>query len=471
MNLVDYLACDATDLAERIRSGETTPAELESLARERAAAVNPKINAIIELWDEADSDHGSDAPFAGVPFLIKDLVLHTDHADCEMGSRLAEGVRFPHDTDLMRRFRAAGLHTLGRTTSPEMGYSPTTECILHGPTRNPWDLSRSSGGSSGGSAAAVAAGIVPVAHANDGGGSIRIPAACSGLVGVKPTRGRTPTGPDSHDPLCGLGIEFAVTRSVRDAAALLDAVQGAGSGDGYVIPSPALPYADVCNAPARKLRIAWTDKSYNGKSIAPEVRDALHQTVQLLADFGHDMVETTPVFSYDAFMDATHIIWSAFVAHSVQGVSGLTGRAPSLDTLEATTLACFEEGLRWSAQDLMHAMDNNNLVCRQVAGFFAGIDVLLTPVLAELPLPIGEMNANDPSLSARDWTEKVFGYAAFTGLFNTTGQPAFSLPLQRTAAQLPIGMQFVGQWGDEATLFNLAAELERALPWPRVAEL
>ncbi len=476
MNIENYIQQDATGLAELVRKGETSAAELASLAQRICEQVNPDINAVIEWFDTPDANAGtnpdaSDAPFAGVPFLIKDLVLHTAHAPCEMGSRLAEGVRIPHDTDLMQRFRAAGLVTLGRTTVPEFGYCPTTESVFNGPTRNPWDLGRSAGGSSGGSGAAVAAGIVPMAHANDGGGSIRIPASCCGLVGVKPTRGRIPTGPDYHDPLCGMGIEFAVTRSVRDAAALLDAVHGPGLGDGYVIPPPQRPWAVEAAAGTRPLKIAWTGQRYDGSRISDDVLAGLEHTVRLCRGLGHELVEAAPRFDFGAFLEATHVIWAAFVAHGVEGVAAMTGRKPSPDNLEATTLQCWEDGRRMSAQDLLSALDVNNVISRQVAGFFQEVDVLLTPTISELPLPLGRMNANDPTLSAREWTAQVFTYAAFTGLFNTTGQPAISLPLHRGANDLPVGMQFVGRWGDEATLFRLAGQLEQAAPWPATAGL
>ena len=471
MNESDYLQHDATSLAELVRNGDVSSEELTLAACARAERVNPDINAIIELFDQPDYDQRASGPFNGVPFLIKDLVLHTRHAACEMGSRLAVGVRFPHDTDLMCRFREAGVATIGRTTVPEMGYSPTTESLLTGPTRNPWDLGRSSGGSSGGSAAAVAAGVVPFAHANDGGGSIRIPAACCGLVGLKPSRGRIPTGPDSHDPLSGLGIEFAVSRSVRDTASLLDAVAKPGSGDGYIIRPPETSYREAIQTPPRPLRIGLLTTAYSGHAINPEVKSATEATARLCESLGHQVSEIRLSFDYDAFMDATHTIWTAFVAHSVTALAGLTGRQPDASHLEATTLKCFEEGLRWSAQDLLHAMDTNNMVSRQVAQTFASIDVLLTPTLSQLPLPIGTLNANDASLSARDWTDAVFSYAPFTGLFNSTGQPAISLPLQRTADMLPIGIHFVGRMCEEHVLLQLAAQLEDAAPWPALAPM
>lgn len=471
MNTEEYQRFDATALAELVSQGEITAQELQALAQQRYEQINPTINAVLEWFEKPDQASAPDGPFCGVPFLIKDLVCHTSHSDIEMGSRLAQGVRIPYDTDLMKRFRGAGLHTMGRTTTPEFGYCATTESILSGPTRNPWDLSRSSGGSSGGAAAAVAAGIVPIAHANDGGGSIRIPAACCGLVGLKPSRGRVSAGPDSHDPLNGLGIEFAVSKSVRDSARLLDAVHGEAPGDGYVIKLPEQRYSKVIESAPRSLHIALNTTTYRNTPINSDVAAATERVAALCESLGHRVMIAKPQFNYDDFIEATHIIWTAFVAHAVTGIAHLTGRTPDETNLEATTLTCYREGLNWTAQDLLHALDVNNMISRQVAEFFSHYDMLLTPTLSELPLPLGELNANNPDISAREWTHQVFNYGAFTGLFNTTGQPAISLPLARTAQNLPIGIQFAGRMCDEATLLQLAAQLEMATPWPTLAPL
>src|SRR5712691_7183649 len=256
MHFSEYIEYDAVGLAHLIKSGQVSAQEVQQIARQASLAVNPKLNALVELFEEP-LPHSTTGPFAGVPFAIKDLALHAAGIKIGMGTRLAgDGIVFPHDTDLMARFKQAGLATLGRTATPEFGFNVTTEPISNGPTHNPWNISRSSGGSSGGSAALVAARALPVAHGTDGGGSIRIPAAWCGLVGLKPTRGRTPYGPDSDERLSGLGVEFALTRTVRDAAALLDAVNGPGIGDKYLIAPPLRPYVqEITSAPGR-LRIA-----------------------------------------------------------------------------------------------------------------------------------------------------------------------------------------------------------------------
>jgi amidase len=471
MKLGEYLQYDGLGLAELVRRGEVTVEELTTIARSACAVANPKLNAVIELFDTAEAGGAPSAPFYGVPFLVKDLVLHVRGRKCELGSRLAAGLVAPQDTHLMQRFRRAGLYTLGRTTSPEFGYCPTTETIANGPTRNPWDLARMPGGSSGGSGAAVAAGIVPLAHANDGGGSIRIPASCCGLIGLKPTRGRTPLGPEVGDALNGLAIEFAVTRTVRDCAALLDAVQGGEPGDPYEIAPPARPYLSEIEHDPGRLRIAWMERPWSGVPVEPEVRSALAATVRQCAALGHELTEARPEFDYEDYINATHIFWTVNVAAWVAQVAAASGREIDQSNLEATTLACVEDGRRYLASDLLWAMSVSNTVSRTVAAFFQDYDVLLSPTIVRVPPPLGTLNANDASLDGIGWTNAVFALCPYTALFNMTGQPAISVPLARTAANLPIGLQFAGRWGAEATLLRLARQFEQAHPWPRIAPL
>jgi amidase len=472
MMLSEYIEHDGLGLAELIRKREVKGAEVLGCARRMLESVNPRINAVIETYAEplAGSDDPA-APFAGVPFVTKDLVLHAAGQKMELGSRLARGLVFPFDTDLMARFRRAGLRTIGRATSPEFGYSPTTENVIDGPTRNPWDTTRSPGGSSGGPASAVAAGIVPLAHANDGGGSIRIPAACCGLVGLKPTRARTPIGPDAAEGLNGLGIEFAVTRSVRDCAALLDAVQGAGLGDPYVAPQPICSYAEAMNRRPERLHIAVMSTAWGGQGTDPEVLKAVKDTVRQCEASGHSVTEAAPALDWDEFVSTTMVYWTANLTAWIDEVANALRRSIDASTLEATTLACYRHGQTLKATDLLHAMDVANRIRRTFAAFFEQYDLLLTPTLPTPPPPLGTIDANDASLDAEGWTRKVFGFTPFTPVFNTTGQPAISLPLARTADGLPIGMQFVGRFGAEDVLINLAAQLERSMPWPRVAPL
>ena len=309
-----------------------------------------------------------------------------------MGSRLAQGYVASDDTELMARFRQAGFILTGTTQTPELGYNPTTETVLFGPVQNPWKRGHSAGGSSGGSGASVAAGIVPVAHANDGGGSIRIPATCNGLVGLKPTRDRIPTGPDYADPLCGLAIEFVVSRSVRDSAALLDIVAGADVGaPGHPVP-PARPYREEVGAAPGKLRIAWTTTAASGKKIDPACEKAVHEAVRLLEDLGHTVIEDRPHYDWDEFLDNIHVIWTAYTTFSVDGLATAMGRTPGPDNLEAVTLACYEDGKDRTAAELLRSMDYNNRLSRHVGNFFEGYDAFVSPVLAYPPAAHGEID-------------------------------------------------------------------------------
>ncbi|MBU6473112.1 MAG: amidase [Alphaproteobacteria bacterium] len=468
MNLGDYVKFDGLGLAELVRTGQVSARELAETALRAVELVNPRVQAVVETYADVlpglERSPPAQGLFQGVPFLVKDLVLHEEGRLTESGSRLAAGLRSPNDTDLARRFHAAGLVTLGRTKTPELGFNITTENIFHGPVHSPWNLERSPGGSSGGSAAAVASGMVPLAHANDGGGSIRIPASCSGLFGLKPTRGRTPIGPESAEGLNGLGIEHVLSRSVRDSAAALDATQGAAPGDPYVIPLPSRPYlSEVVIEPA-KLRIAVSTHRH---ALSKDCAKALDDSANLCAELGHHVTEAQPELgvSWDAFLLANARVWCSNMALWVSGLAQLTGRTPGPDTLEATTLACYEFGLKLSAVELQQAFDIFNTVSRTVAPFFASHDLLLTPTMTEPPALLGAMNANAPGLDGLAWTEAIFNASPFTPLFNVTGQPAASIPLALSAEGLPIGMQFAARFGDEATLFQLAGQLERAKPW------
>ncbi len=469
ISLKDYTAHDGLGLAELVARKEVTPDELGAAAFEAVAKVNPRINAVLHtIPKEAAAEIRAGlprGPFTGVPFLIKEIVLHAKGVRCEMGSKLAQGYVPDADTELMARFRRAGFVLAGTTQTPEFGYNPTTETRAFGPVHNPWNLGHSPGGSSGGSGAAVAAGIVPIAHANDGGGSIRIPASCNGLVGLKPSRDRIPSGPDYGDLLCGLACEFALTRSVRDAAALLDAVAGPDPGaPGHPVP-PARPYREQIGTPPGRLRIAWTATSASGAKIDSECEKAVHETVRLLESLGHTLIEDRPRYDWDAFLENVNVIWGAFGVASIDFASAMTGRKPGPDNLEAVTLASYEDGKRYSAIDLLNAMTHCNLVSRQAGPFFEKVDVLVTPTIARQPAPLGELNQNREGMRAMEWTRQIFSYVPFTPLFNVTGQPAISLPLHWSADGLPVGVQIAGRFGDEATLLRLAAQLEQARPW------
>ena len=469
ISLNDYAAYDGLGLADLVARKEVTPEELVSTAVAAIDKVNPRLNAVLQiLAEQASAEARGDlpqGPFRGVPFLIKELVLHAKNVRCDMGSRLAQGYVPGSDSELMARFRRAGFVLSGTTQTPELGYNPTTETTLFGPVHNPWRAGHSAGGSSGGSAASVAAGIVPLAHANDGGGSIRIPASCNGLFGLKPSRDRVPTGPDFSDPLCGLACEFVVSRSVRDSAALLDVVAGADVGAPSLPVPPVRPYAEEVGAPAGRLRIAWTTTPASGDKIDVECEKGVHATVRALEELGHDVIEDRPMYDWEEFLDKIHVIWTAYTASAVDDLAALMDRSPGPDTLEAVTLACYEDGKRRTAVELLGSMAHGNTLSRQVGAFFQNYDAFVSPILARPPAPHAEINQNRAGMTAMEWTRQVFSYVPFTPIFNTTGQPAVSLPMHWTPNDLPIGVQIAGRLGDEASLFRLAAQLEEARPW------
>ncbi|TCJ19961.1 amidase [Rubrobacter taiwanensis] len=466
MRVSEYVEHDATGLACLISSGQVSAGEVQRAALQAIEAVNRELNALVGEPFEEPLAHKESGPFSGVPFLIKDLVLHAEGVPSRSGSRMTgEGVTFPYDSDLMTRFRSAGLATLGRTATPEFGFNASTESVLTGPTRNPWNPAHSAGGSSGGSGALVAARAVPVAHANDGGGSIRIPAAVNGLVGLKPTRGRVPLGPDFGEALNGAAVEFVLTRTVRDCAALLDAVHGPGIGDKYYTAPPGRPFArEVGEAPG-KLRVAFTTEAWSGVPVDAECVRAVEGLAALLEELGYDVTEASPDLDAEAFDRANSRIWFAFLAGAVATYGRLTGNRPSPETLEATTLACSEAGNRLTALDMLEAEAIQNQITRTMGRWFLDYDVLLTPTLAHATFPLGLLDADDPDLGARDWYDKIFRHAPFTALFNMTGQPAMSLPVMTTGSGGPVGIQLVARFGEEATLIRLAARLEEARPW------
>jgi amidase len=465
MTLDEYASHDACGLASLIARREVSCGEVAAAALAAIAALNPRLNAVIETFPERATEARPQGPFQGVPFLRKDLLIQEEGAAVEFGCRLARGYRAVATSELALRHRRAGLLTLGRTTTPELGFNVVTESVLNGATRNPWNLERSAGGSSGGAAVAVASGMTPMAHANDGGGSIRIPAASCGVVGLKPTRGRVPVGPGRGSVLLGLGVEHGLTRTVRDSAALLDATHGPLAGDPFRLPTIARPFAEEVGAPLACLRIAVSAKAWSGAPVEVEISDALRRGAALCAALGHEVVEASPSFDVEAFDDATLRLWTASIAFAVGRLARGFGRSPDLNTLERCTLACYDHGRSLSAVDLYEAEDVMNRVSRQVAAFFENHDVLLTPTIAQRLAPIGALDQNAAGMNARDYAQAIFAYAPFTAVFNATGQPAISLPLAQDSEGLPVGLQFVARFGDEALLLRLAASLEEAAPW------
>lgn len=479
MNATEYASFDGVGLSDLISRGEVSAREVASAALCALHAIDPKINAVIESWDPEDSTvvaHSAGTrPLSGVPFLIKDLGVAMRGRRCEMGSRMAEGVVSAEDSNLMSRFRAAGLVTLGRTTLPELAVSTTTEGRMCGPTRNPWDLDRGAGGSSGGAAAAVAAGIVPVAHATDGGGSIRVPASFTGLFGMKPTRGRVSNGPAVDEVWNGLGVHMGVSRSVRDSAALLDAIQGGGIGEPYYIVPPANSYLSELQRSPGRLRIGLVLNPANGARTAPLVANATLAVAHRLASLGHEIDEIAPDLgvSWDEFVHANAQFWTANAALRLNALSTVTGRPVTPAILEPATFAVYQYGSRVSGTELLAALQTRNIVTRTAGRLFQHYDVVLSPTLPELAPRIGEYNRVETSIDGLGWIAHVLGQTPFTALANVAGLPAMSMPLSfDDTTGLPIGAQFGAGFGREDVLFRLAAQLETAMPWahrhPRV---
>jgi amidase len=366
----------------------------------------------------------------------------------------------------MARFKRAGLAIMALTTLPELGFNANTAAIAYGgSTHNPWDTALSPGGSSGGTAALVAARAVPMGYANDGGGSIRIPAAMNGLVGLKPSRGRISLGPDYGEVVSGLGVEFALMRTMRDCALLLDQVAGSAPGDPSKLQAPERPYVQEVGADPGRLKVAFTTKAYSGVPVDSEVADATVAVAKRLASLGHEVEEASPTYDTEAFHCANVNIWSATVAEGVLAVSDLLNVEPSHDNLEATTFACYEYGKTVSAMQMAEAHSTLNAVSRQLGDFFTRYDLLVTPTLARPPFPLGLLNADDPSLDADGWTRKIFTICPFTCIFNATGQPAISLPLGHTESRLPIGVQLAAPMSEEAMLIRVGSQLEETMPW------
>ena len=467
MQLHEYASFDGLGLAQLVRDGQVSAAELHDVAVRAMHAVNPQVNAVVEHWPADFSTVDSAAPFAGVPFLIKDVAVTMAGQRSEYGSRLGAGHVAAHDSHLMTQFRRAGLVTFGRTSTPEMAFATTTEPVLYGATRNPWNLALSAGGSSGGAAAAVAAGIVPLAHATDAAGSIRVPAASTGLFGLKPSRGRVSNGPAMDEIFSGLGVQLGVSRTVRDSAALLDAVQGVLPGEPYVTGAPGHSWLSQVEVAPGKLRIAVQRAACNGAQPAPAVAAALDATVRLLESLGHHVEEVSPALgvSWEAFVQANASIWCANLVPWIDGLAQESGRAVSLDTLEAPTLACYRYGQTVSAVQFVGALDVRNTVTRQAGAFFGRYDVLLTPTLPDLPWQLGRYGEDEENLDGLGWTARLFEHSPYTPLANVAGLPAMSVPLGMSDDGLPIGMQFMAGYGQDGTLLRLAGQLERTVPW------
>jgi len=484
----DYHKYDAVGLAELVASGEVRSGELVEAAIDRIESLNGEINAVIRTrYDDARERAGNDVdgPFGGVPILIKDLIVD-DGVPVSFGSVLFRDFVGDAEPVFMERVRGAGFIELGRTNTPEFGFLPTTEPVLNGPTKNPWNLDYSPGGSSGGAAAAVASGMVPLAQASDGGGSIRIPASNCGLFGLKPSRGRNPRSPaDSSDYL---SVELSVSRSVRDSAAMLDAVHGAAPGDHYVAPGPSEPYLDDAARDPDTLTIAFSIHDFRGNRVHPQVEAAILETAELLESLGHHVVEDAPAIDGDAMSYAFLDVWAGLAAsvfhvvldvaserpavrrmrstigdyRTMQAIAKMDSRESGLPAFEPFTWALAQRSMRQRPADFLASQTTLQAISHTAGSFLESVDVLLTPVLGSPPLRIGAIDQTRP------WDEIVetlFRYVAFTPLANFSGLPAMSVPLAWTPKGLPIGSHFLGRYGDESTLLQLAGQLERARPW------
>lgn len=459
---------DATALAALVRTREVSPTELVEAAIARIEHLNPRLNPVVTpLFDqalEAAARANLSAPFAGVPFLLKDLIADFAGTARSDGSGFLAG-RYvsPRDNELVRRFRKAGLIVLGKTNTSEFGLLPTTEPRCFGPTRNPWDPSRGPGGSSGGSSVAVATGMVPVAHANDGGGSIRIPASCCGLVGLKPTRGRNSLAPDLGDIAGGIICEHVVTRSVRDSAAILDATAGPVAGDPYVLPSPDRAFAAEVGRDPGRLRIGLGTVALTGTPAHPDCAAAAQSAASLCETLGHHVEEASPVVDSELLFRSFAAVMTGYLGWSIKSWARRTGFVPEEDCFEPATWRLYRRSLEQSGGDYLLAWQDLQASCRDFASFFTDYDAWLTPTLVCPPVPLGYFDYTPET--REQYIEHLGHFTGFTLIANATGQPAISLPLHWNESGLPIGVQFIGRYGDEATLLRLAAQLEQARPW------
>ena len=487
MAFSDYDKYDGLGLAELIRKKKVSPGELVEEAISRIETHNPKINAVVhKLYERARTAAKGklpDGPFQGVPFLIKDLHATLEGLPTSHGTKLWKNVPAKITTEIVKRWEASGAIVVGRTNTPEFGLLPYTESDTLGPALNPWDTTRSPGGSSGGSGAAVAARMVPLASGGDGGGSIRIPSSACGIFGLKPTRGRTPTGPVIGESWSGFDIDHVLTRSVRDSAAMLDATQGADVGAPYIIPE-AGPFLKEVGRKPGKLKIAFSTKPMLGKSVHADCIKGVEETVALLKDLGHEVVEDAPVVNGEEFSYRFLTILAGQIRADIEEAAEAAGKKVSMDDFDITTFGTGLFGTILKASDYARAMRYLQSVSREIGRFFEGYDALLTPVLSQPPGKIGALKPSASEQSQikliartgatwileamnviRPLAAQTYAFIPWTPVFNVTGQPAMSVPLHWNEAGLPIGMHFISKWGDEATLFRLAGQLEKAKPW------
>lgn len=486
MSFSAYHEYDGLGLAELVRKKKVSPDELVEAAIKRIETHNPKLNAVVhKLYERAHikaQEKLPEGPFTGVPILVKDLHATIAGELTSNGNKLWKNLPAKVTTEIVKRWEASGVIIVGRTNTPEFGLVPYTESDTLGPARNPWDTTRSTGGSSGGSGAAVAARMVPIATGGDGGGSIRIPSSACGIFGLKPTRGRTPTGPVIGELWSGFDIDHVLTRSVRDSAAMLDATKGPDIGAPYIIPD-AGPFLKEVGKKPGKLKIAFSTKPMLGKNVHPDCVRGVEDS-DFAKKLGHEVVEDAPAINGEEFSFRFLTVLAGQIRADIEEAAEAAGKKVSPDDFDITTFGTGLFGTILKASDYARAMRYLQTVSREIGRFFEQYDVLLTPVLSQPPVKIGALK---PSASEqtqlkliartgatwilgamgviRPLAAETFEFMPWTPVFNVTGQPAMSVPLHWNEAGLPIGMHFVGKWGDEATLFRLAGQLEKEKPW------
>jgi amidase len=463
----EYDSYDALGLAELIAKKEITPIELLDAVRQNVEAINPRINAFNQLFfDKAEANITEglpDGPFRGVPFALKDLGQHLRGTVTSAGSRVWKDDVADYDSTLVARYKRAGLVIFGKTTTPELGLTTSTESVLFGETHNPWDITRTSGGSSGGSAAAVAARILPAAHASDGGGSIRIPASCCGLFGLKPTRGRVPMGPDQFEGWNGFSVHHVVTISVRDCAALLDATAGAELGSPFFSPQPQQPFVKETLTAPKQLRVAVVIDPPGGTPLDPACKTAALEAAKLCESLGHLVEERKLPIEHEVMFEAFLTVINASTARTLADAAKTLGREVTEKDVETVTWVMNHQGRKIDAISYGRAILTAHQIGLAMARFLENYDVILSPTLAKPPVPLGVLSLSPANI--QDFTKEITEFGPYTALYNVTGQPSMSVPLHWTTDGLPVGVMFSGRFGDEATLLRLAGQLEQAKPW------
>lgn len=468
LSLTDYAAHDGLALGALVRSGQVSAEELLASAVSAIEKLNPQLNAVTYVMQrEAEAQIAAglpDGPYKGVPFLLKDLMPTAANVPTTGGSRFFNDPGRPYDTEHVRRWRQAGLVLAGKSNTPELGSSGSTEPVATGATHNPWNLAHSPGGSSGGSVAAVAAGIVPVAHASDGGGSIRGPASCCGLVGLKPTRGRNTLAPDAGEAWQGFVAEHVVSRTVRDSAALLDATAGYCPGDPNIAPLPARPFLDEVTTPPGRLRIGAALHGAANRGFHKDAAAAVAKAAQLLSDLGHEVEEASPEYDAELMLEGFMVFFAAGTGYAIEEHAKASGKIPSNALIERNNLWLWEQSKKLSITDYLRAVAKQNTVSRQFARFFTTHDIWLTPTTAEPPPKLGHLFADVDDVP--EFFRRLWQFNSMQWAYNATGLPAITLPLHMGAESgLPMGVMLGAGFGRDDVLFRVAGQLEQAAPW------